>query len=123
VARSNAARNETSQPRKKAGPVAASGNPALKLDRLIHERVRLAVVSALAANASLSFVELKQLLDATDGNLSVHCRKLEDAGYIRCDKTFDNRMPKSTYRLTAAGKKALERYISHMEALIQAARP
>jgi DNA-binding MarR family transcriptional regulator len=122
VARSNARRSETPRPAKKTGLVAESGNRALQLDRLIHERLRLAVVSALAANPSLSFSELKQSLDATDGNLSVHCRKLEEAGYIRCDKTFENRMPKSVYRLTSAGKKALERYIAHMEALIQAAR-
>ncbi len=93
-----------------------------ELDRLIHERTRLGIVSALAVNESLSFNELKQLLRTTDGNLSVHARKLEDANYIACTKSFAGRLPKTEYRLTAAGRRALERYLDHMEALIQATR-
>lgn len=95
---------------------------AANLDRLIHERTRLAIVSALAVNASLTFNELKQLLGATDGNLSVHARKLEDAGYVACTKSFAGRMPKTEYRLTASGRRALEKYLDHMEALIRATR-
>src|SRR5271167_1778378 len=95
---------------------------ATNLDRLIHERTRLAIVSALAVNASLTFNELKQLLHVTDGNLSVHARKLEDAGYLGCAKSFDGRMPKTEYRLTAAGRRALEKYLNHMEALIRVTR-
>ena len=91
-------------------------------DRLIHERMRLGIVSALAVNDSLTFNELKALLKTTDGNLSVHARKLEDAGYVACTKSFDGRMPKTEYRLTAAGRRALERYLNHMEALIRATR-
>ncbi len=94
----------------------------LELDRLIHERMRLAIVSALAVNESLSFNELKRLLDTTDGNLSVHARKLEEAGYVACSKTFEDRVPRTEYRLSAAGRRALERYLSHMEALIHATR-
>ena len=95
---------------------------ATSLDRLIHERTRLAIISALAVNTSLTFNELKQLLRVTDGNLSVHARKLEDAGYVACTKSFAGRMPKTEYRLTAAGRRALERYLDHMEALIRATR-
>jgi DNA-binding MarR family transcriptional regulator len=95
---------------------------AASLDRLIHERTRLGIVSALAVNPSLTFNELKQLLRATDGNLSVHARKLEDAGYIGCTKSFAGRLPKTEYRLTAAGRRALEKYLDHMEALIHATR-
>ena len=95
----------------------------LALDRLIHERMRLGIVSALAANESLSFNDLKKLLKTTDGNLSVHARKLEEAGYILCAKYFEGRLPKTVYRLTPAGRQALERYLDHMEALIQAMRP
>ncbi|MBK7995751.1 MAG: transcriptional regulator [Blastocatellia bacterium] len=94
----------------------------MELDRLIHERLRLGIVSALAVNASLSFNELKTLLKTSDGNLSVHARKLEEAEYITCEKYFEGRVPKTEYRLTAAGKRALERYLDHMEALIQAMR-
>ena len=100
----------------------AVGQGPLELDRLIHERMRLAIVSALAVNASLTFNELKRLLDTTDGNLSVHARKLEDAGYISCTKSFEGRIPKTDYALTASGRKALERYLDHMEALIRATR-
>ncbi len=92
------------------------------LDRLIHERMRLGIVSALAVNDSLTFNELKALLKTTDGNLSVHARKLEEAAYIACSKSFDGRLPKTEYRLTAAGRRALERYLDHMEALIRATR-
>ena len=92
------------------------------LDRIIHERIRLGIISALAANSSLSFNDLKRLLKTTDGNLSVHARKLEDAGYIACSKSFEGRMPKTEYSLTTAGRKALEKYLNHMEALIHAMR-
>jgi len=92
------------------------------LDRLIHERIRLGIVSALAVNRSLTFNELKALLKTTDGNLSVHARRLEEADYIVCTKSFDGRLPKTEYRLTPAGRKALERYLNHMEALIRATR-
>ncbi len=100
-------------------PAAAESS---SLDRLIHERTRLAIVSALAVNASLAFNELKQLLRVTDGNLSVHARKLEDAGYIGCTKSFAGRVPKTEYRLAPAGRRALEKYLDHMEALIRATR-
>jgi DNA-binding MarR family transcriptional regulator len=95
---------------------------APQLDRLVHERVRLGIVSALAVNDSLTFLDLKRLLNTTDGNLSVHARKLEEAGYVACTKSFEGRMPKTEYRLTAAGRRALERYLNEMEALIRAAR-
>ena len=96
--------------------------PAVNLDRVIHERTRLAIVSALAVNIALSFNELKELLRVTDGNLSVHARKLEDAGYVSCTKSFSGRMPKTEYRLMPAGRRALEKYLDHMEALIHATR-
>ncbi|HYK42610.1 MAG TPA: transcriptional regulator [Thermoanaerobaculia bacterium] len=89
---------------------------------MIHERLRLAIVSALAANETLSFRELKSLLQATDGNLSVHARKLEDAGYVACEKSFEGRVPKTEYRLTAQGRRAFERYIDHLEALVRNVR-
>ena len=95
---------------------------ASNLDRLIHERTRLAIISALAVNSSLAFNELKQLVRATDGNLSVHARKLEEAGYLTCTKSFAGRLPKTEYRISAAGRRALEKYLNHMEALIQATR-
>ena len=95
---------------------------APELDNLIHERMRLGIVSALAANESLTFSELKELLKTTDGNISVHARKREDAEYITCTKSFDGRIPKTEYRLTAGGRRALEQYLNHMEALIRAAR-
>jgi DNA-binding HxlR family transcriptional regulator len=94
----------------------------IDLDRLIHERIRLGIVSALAVNESLSFNALKSLMGTTDGNLSVHARKLEDAGYIRCTKSFEGRMPKTDFALTAAGRTALERYLGHMEAIIKSTR-
>jgi DNA-binding MarR family transcriptional regulator len=116
----SAARKERkAQPGLAAAPVLAS---APKLDRLIHERLRLGILSALSVNDSLTFNELKKLLDTTDGNLSVHARKLEEAGYLACAKSFEGRMPRTDYRLTAAGRRALERYLDHMEALIQAMR-
>jgi len=95
---------------------------ATDLDRLIHERIRLGIVSALAVNDSLSFNELKALLKTTDGNLSVHARRLEEAEYIVCRKSFDGRVPRTDYRLTASGRRALERYLDHMAALIKAMR-
>ena len=95
---------------------------AIALDRIIHERLRLGIVSALAANDRLTFNDLKRLLQTTDGNLSVHARKLEDAQYIACDKSFDGRVPRTEYRLTAAGRRALEKYVAHMESIIKAVR-
>lgn len=92
------------------------------IDRLIHQRTRLAIVSMLAVNESLTFNELKQLLETTDGNLSVHARKLEDAGYVECTKSFEGRIPRTEYRLTSEGREVLERYLKHMESLIEAVR-
>lgn len=100
----------------------APPSPVPDFDRIIHERIRLGIVSALAANHSLTFNELKRLLRTTDGNLSVHARRLEDADYIQCTKSFQGRVPKTEYRLTPSGRKALQRYLDHMEALIQAMR-
>jgi DNA-binding MarR family transcriptional regulator len=100
----------------------ASEESPLSLDRLIHERLRLGIVSALAVNDSLSFNDLKGLMKTTDGNLSVHARKLEEAHYVTCNKSFEGRVPKTSYTLTALGRRALERYLDHMEALIRAAR-
>jgi DNA-binding MarR family transcriptional regulator len=91
-------------------------------DRLIHERIRLGIVSALAVNESLAFNDLKQMLGTTDGNLSVHARRLEEAGYVECSKSFQGRVPRTEYRLTASGRRALEEYLDHMEALIRATR-
>ena len=91
---------------------------AHEIDRMIHERLRLGIISALAVNSSLTFKELKHTVKTTDGNLSVHARKLEDAGYINCSKTFEGRTPKTEFSLTTAGRRALERYLDHMEALI-----
>ena len=103
----------------------AQASPAAipDLDRLIHERIRLGIVSALAANSSLTFNDLKRLLKTTDGNLSVHARKLEEAEYIACVKSFEGRMPRTEYSLTSTGRKALNKYLDHMEALIGAMRP
>lgn len=107
-----------------AAPRMAKNDPgsATELDRLIHERLRLGIVSALAVNSTLTFSELKRIMNTTDGNLSIHARKLEDAGYLSCVKSFDGRTPKTEYGLTATGRRALERYLAHMEALIRAAR-
>ncbi len=125
--RGSAARAHTEPDDKRAVPGATSlakGSDAtsVELDRLIHERVRLGIVSALAVNESLSFTELKGLMGATDGNLSVHARKLEEAGYVTCEKVFHDRVPNTTYSLTAAGRSALERYLGHMEAIIKVTR-
>jgi DNA-binding HxlR family transcriptional regulator len=108
-----------SQEINRAGPRQAV---AADLDRLIHERIRLGIVSALAVNRSQTFNELKALLKTTDGNLSVHARKLEEGDYITCTKSFAGRLPKTEYRLAPAGRRALERYLNHMEALIRATR-
>ncbi|HTR97105.1 MAG TPA: transcriptional regulator [Candidatus Acidoferrales bacterium] len=101
--------------------VPAAASPRT-LDRLIHERVRLGILSALAVNASLSFNDLKALLRITDGNLRVHARRLEEAGYVECIKSFHGRVPRTSFRLTGAGRRALQRYLDHMEALIRATR-
>ncbi len=104
-------------------PVAGDAErSALALDRIIHERTRLGIVSALAVNSALSFSELKALLRTTDGNLSVHARKLETAEYVTCTKSFEGRVPRTQFRLTPAGRRALERYLNHMEALIRVTR-
>ena len=100
----------------------ATAGSAVELDKLIHERVRLAIVSALAGAEALSFNELKGLLGITDGNLSVHARKLEEAGLVACQKTFVERVPHTAYKLTPAGRKALDAYLGHMEALIRQVR-
>lgn len=105
-----------------AAPAVESGKSALALDRLIHERMRLGIVSALAVNESLTFNELKRLMQTTDGNLSVHARKLEDAAYVTCRKSFEGRVPRTQYTITTKGRLALERYLDHMEALIRATR-
>ncbi len=107
-----------------ASPRGAAGTPraTADLDRVIHERLRLGIVSALAVSEKLAFVELKRLMKTTDGNLSVHARRLEEAGYIACEKSFAGRVPRTEYRLTEAGRRALERYLDHMEALIRATR-
>lgn len=124
MAKSSTARQERMA--REEGPAAVRSGAAQpvspNLDRLIHERIRLGIVSALAVNRSLTFNELKALLKTTDGNLSVHARKLEEADYIVCTKSFDGRLPKTEYRLTPSGRRALERYLDHMEALIRATR-
>ncbi len=122
MARSNAARHTPASSSSAAGAARGAARAAAELDRLIHERVRLGIVSALAGVDRLSFNELKALLKVSDGNLSVHARKLEDAEYVACSKSFDGRVPKTEYRLTGAGRRALERYLDHMEALIHATR-
>ena len=125
MAKRAAARKHT-QPASPPPLAAIRGNAApkasLELDRLIHERVRLAIVSALAVNESLTFNELKHLLGTSDGNLSVHARRLEEAEYLECLKTFEGRMPRTEYRLTRTGRDALERYLAHMEGLIRSTR-
>lgn len=127
--RSNAARalpaEQDVAPTPRPVPPVASGSAAATaptLDQLIHERVRLGIVSALAVNDALAFPDLKRLLGTTDGNLSVHARKLEDAGYVTCTKGYDGRVPRTEYRLTAAGRAALQHYLDHMEAIIRATR-
>ena len=123
MARKNEAHADTGRARRVASPARTPAKAAVpELDRIVHERVRLAIVSALAVNDAMTFGDLKALLNATDGNLSVHARKLEDAGYVVCTKGFDGRVPRTEYRLSASGRKALEKYLSHMEALIRATR-
>jgi DNA-binding transcriptional ArsR family regulator len=126
VARSSAARKISikREHERSTRPVsaAAASEIATSLDRLLHDRMRLGIVSALAAADDLSFTDLRAALNATDGNLSVHARKLENAGYVSCDKTFAGRVPRTAYRLTAAGRRALEKYLDHMDAIIRAAR-
>jgi DNA-binding transcriptional ArsR family regulator len=122
--RASARRSATEPPAAPAAslqavPGQAPATSSLELDRLIHERVRLAIVSALAVTPSLTFNELKQILGTTDGNVSVHARKLEDAGYIECRKSFLGRVPRTEYALSQAGRSALERYLAHMEDLIR----
>ena len=122
MARQAALKRETNkghaEKQKPRGVSGGAPHSAHEIDRLIHERLRLGIISALAANESLTFNELKHTVKPTDGNLSVHARKLEDAGYISCSKSFEGRTPKTEYSLTAAGRRALERYLDHMEALI-----
>jgi DNA-binding MarR family transcriptional regulator len=105
-----------------ADPARGPSKSPLGLDRLIHERLRLGIISALAVNERLTFNDLKRLLQTTDGNLSVHARKLEDAQYIKCEKSFTGRVPRTEYSLTASGRRALEKYLTHMEAIIEAVR-
>jgi DNA-binding transcriptional ArsR family regulator len=117
-------RNERRGPvgKVRASRMSATPGGAPDLDRVIHERLRLGIVSALAVNEWLTFTELKQLVRTTDGNLSVHARKLEEAQYVECHKAFEGRVPKTRFRLTPQGRRALERYLDHMEALIRATR-
>jgi DNA-binding HxlR family transcriptional regulator len=137
VAKSGAASNDRNDRghRSRDGQAPSAGPPALRsvrgkatadgpmaLDRLIHERMRLGILSALAVNERMSFGDLKTLLRTTDGNLSVHARKLEEAEYVLCEKSFEGRVPKTEYVITPAGRRALERYLDHMESLIRAAR-
>jgi DNA-binding MarR family transcriptional regulator len=130
VARQNALKKESTRKSRAAegelrevSESVAESAPHQKFERLIHERSRLGIISALAVNDSLTFNDLKNLMKATDGNLSVHARKLEDAGYIACTKSFDGRTPKTEYQLTKVGREALEQYLNHMEALIKTMRP
>jgi DNA-binding HxlR family transcriptional regulator len=118
VAKRAASRNTDGRSHKSG----AEKRSPLELNRLIHERLRLGIISALAVNDRMSFNDLKRLLQTTDGNLSVHARKLEDADYILCDKTFEGRIPRTEYRLTTAGRRALEKYLVHMESIIRAVR-
>ena len=118
MARSSAA---VKKEQKGPEPVLA-GSGACTLDRIIHERLRLGIISALSVNETLTFGELKAILSTTDGNLSVHARKLEEAGYVACDKKFEGRLPRTEYRLTNKGRLALEAYLTHMESLIKATR-
>jgi len=128
VARNAVLKHSTHKKREISGAPATADaqakakHPAHSLDRLIHERMRLGIISALAANEALTFNDLKNLMHTTDGNLSVHARKLEDGGYIACTKSFEGRLPKTEYKLTTAGRRALENYVSHMETLIKQVR-
>ena len=121
AAKSSSARGFSTAARTAAPPHPRTLSPTT-LDRLIHDQIRLGIVSALAASETLSFTELRTALDATDGNLSVHARKLEEAGYVGVSKTFAGRTPRTDYKLTAAGRRALEKYLDHMDAIIKAAR-
>ncbi|HTI65895.1 MAG TPA: transcriptional regulator [Gemmatimonadaceae bacterium] len=122
--RADPAEKESTVPREALRTVRgkAPAEGPLALDRLIHERLRLGILSALAVNESLSFHDLKKLMQTTDGNLSVHARKLEEAAYISCRKSFEGRVPRTEYAITAVGRRALERYLDHMEALIRTTR-
>ena len=126
MGRSSAARTTNTKPQPDRPPrrlrAAPASEIATSLDRLLHDRMRLGIVSALAAADEMSFTDLKSALHATDGNLSVHARKLEDAGYVSCEKTFSGRTPRTAYKLTASGRRALEKYLDHMDAIIRAAR-
>jgi len=125
VAKQSTAKQERIRKQDSEAPrnaAAKQKSAAPNLDRLIHERLRLGIISALAANESMTFSDLKSLLNTTDGNLSVHARKLEEAGYISCSKYFEGRLPKTEYKLSAAGRSALENYLSHMESLIKQMR-
>ena len=127
MARSSTARQvNTKIPRETSTPrssVAATSGIAVSLDRMLHDRMRLGIVSALAAaDTSLSFTELKSALNATDGNLGIHARKLEEAGYVSCEKTFAGRTPRTEYRLTTSGRRALKKYLDHLDAIVRAAR-
>jgi DNA-binding MarR family transcriptional regulator len=122
--RADAAARAPSRQTSKPVPVPGSAQTSedAKFDRLVYERVRLGIMSALAVNERLTFNELKSLFDVSDGNLSAHARKLEEAGYLECNKSFEGRRPKSEYKITAAGRKALHRYLEHIEAVIKATR-
>ena len=127
MAKPQRGRRAVEEPKEVAAPLRtvrgkAPAEGPLALDRLIHERLRLGILSALAVNESLTFNDLKKLMATTDGNLSVHARKLEEADYIACTKSFEGRVPKTQYRITPAGRGALERYLDHMEALIKSTR-
>ncbi len=116
------AKQSTAARAERSGPKVVAGAGARALDRIIHERLRLGIVGALSVNETLTFKELKKILATTDGNLSVHARKLEEAGYVECEKKFEGRLPRTEYRLTAKGRTAFENYLTHMEALIRATR-
>jgi len=122
AARRSALRRKDPPPARASHHPAPAATRAVSLDRLIHDRTRLAIISALAASSTLTFTELKQLLDLTDGNLSVHARKLEDAGYVTCTKGFEGRLPRTEFALTESGHRALRQYLDHMEAIIKHAR-
>src|SRR5215218_5739802 len=122
VANRSTARRIQTDVRPKPAADMRTGEIATNLDRLLHDRMRLGIFSALAAGDEMSFSDLKTALNATDGNLSVHARKLEEAGYVACTKTFSGRTPRTDYKLTASGRRALEKYLDHMDALIKAAR-
>lgn len=125
MARTGSARRFNTKVQHESSPRRSETSPpeiATNLDRLLHDRIRLGIVSALAATGEMSFTDLKDSLNATDGNLSVHARKLEEAGYVACEKTFAGRTPRTDYKLTASGRRALEKYLDHMDAIIRASR-